>query len=56
MVGNRVLKRILGTEREKLRDDWGKLYKGRHSFYCSKSIVWMINYKMRWRMQHRWEK
>jgi hypothetical protein len=40
---NRVLRRILGTEREEVTGDWRRLHNEElHDFYCSPNIVRVV--------------
>jgi hypothetical protein len=47
---NRVLRKILGPKRDKVRREWRKLHnEDLHDLYSSLNIIWVINSRrMRW--------
>jgi hypothetical protein len=48
---NRVLRRILGPERDEVTGEWRKLHNGElHYLYCSSNIVRVIKSRVRWAM------
>jgi hypothetical protein len=57
MFENRVLRRIFGLKRDRVKGVWRKLYNGElHNLYSSPSIIRIIKSRgMRWRdLWHEW--
>jgi hypothetical protein len=50
LLENRVLRRIYGPKRDKVKGEWRKLHnEDLNDLYCSPNIVWVIQLRrMRW--------
>jgi hypothetical protein len=49
VFGNRVLRRIFGANRDKIRGEWKRIHnKELYDLYLSPNIIWVIQSRIRW--------